>query len=1151
MNLSNKNPLTLPEPSKFDFTRHAVIEASAGTGKTYAITRLVLELIKGSDNQKNKRKPVPLNNILLVTFTEKATSELKMRIRSELTTEYHKEIDKKTKKILQEALHQFEQVAIYTIHGFCHDTLKDFAFHNKALFDQNILDDKEIFEKVLLEQKRSLWHKIFQEELSFFLELWNYKAEESDRDIINLALSYKEDEFTQLLPELHSRIQEGKLSNFWNDMQVNLVKIISNLESINFSKIKTRKKKLINTGNDILHKYTTSNDIKFFVYNINLTNLKEALVDKEEDNPSYSELHVCLSELLDLCNYIQYQLPVFAILNLKKGVEEYKASRSGISFDDMIQKLKNAILEKNSRVLTELQQKYTYAFVDEFQDTDNAQWTIFREMFLKDKKHRLYVIGDPKQAIYSFRGADVNTYKKASNEMIESAKANYFSLDTNYRSSPILIDSLNSLFQNKDWSLNYRAVNAPEDKQRGKEEYEEELKKIQRKALNLISFETQNLKKENFEYSLAQYIAGEIQYLFSKNFHYFDKEKKQFLALKRNKICILISKRQEAEELIQALYERQIPAALYKEEGLFDTDEALQLYYLLAAIASPEDLSAFQTALVGEFFNFRVEEIKNHSEKVKQASFLLEKWIQIADTHNWPELFKSVFEDTGLKQRILNEENYLRKFTNYKQLIQELEKVAYQKNLNIHSLVLAFRFWRESGRNLEEEANLLEKDSEESKVQILTMHKSKGLEFPVVFIAGLLNPPKSSFYYKYHENNNSDVLIYHLYPSAKPKAEEERIKEDERLFYVAFTRARDLLYIPYLSIEKRREDYGALGTHIADKLKPFVENNAVQYHKLTYTQIPPSPTITAEESQKKKLQTISLPSITKEDLFVPLRKIAMRSYTSVKAELETKKSTSQIGLSYDTKDIQEKLSENELDYEEILPGSRFTGLLLHEILEDLEIERFSKHLNFPSFTEDSTIKNLIQSKIYNYAYYQKEFGTNYVSLHAEIIKRIQSILWNTFHTKLPSGFSLKDIQKGKYLREVSFLYHNSEKEFFTGSIDLVFSYQDKYYILDWKTDSLSSYSPDFLLNRIKSSGYRIQYLLYTLALYRWVNTSQKNPCGLEEFINNQMGGIYYIFLRAFQKEVSEEGIAFIEPLALENPYKLLKEEYGLKLSSVL
>ena len=135
-----------------DLSRHALVEASAGTGKTYTIENLVVRLLK-EDPELN------LENILLVTFTEKATSELKLRIRQKIeeTLDGDHYLNATVRKKLRETLDGFDSAGIYTIHGFCHTLLKEFPFETGNLFQQEVIDDGPLLEKLLREQMRTDW----------------------------------------------------------------------------------------------------------------------------------------------------------------------------------------------------------------------------------------------------------------------------------------------------------------------------------------------------------------------------------------------------------------------------------------------------------------------------------------------------------------------------------------------------------------------------------------------------------------------------------------------------------------------------------------------------------------------------------------------------------------------------------------------------------------------------------------------------------------------------------------------------------------------------------------------------------------------------------------------------------------------------------
>ena len=396
---TNKNLFKLEDFSA-NYRKSMFIEASAGTGKTYTITGIVENLVKNAK--------IPLEKILIVTYTEKAVGELKDRIRSRLTNipDCHADVD---------------NAPIYTIHSFCQKTLDEFAFTAEQPFSLSLVNESEIgdfidrwirdnlatnteFEKLYssAEKASSLIRKL-KKDLSSAVDKYylNLNSEE-DKEIISLD----DQHCTEINGQLISYEEFNKIASpdciedmfvlqgfeeVWNDLLANrsALKAAEFIQEIE-NNIKNSHKFTFNGR--VFQVNRLGSEIKEdFLYLKSVKELKLEVTDKSRAEEFFT--HV----LKDL--YLAWQ--------------EEKSKNKQQSYNDMIRNVREAVCNEGLELKKKLQEKYTYAIIDEFQDTNKRQWDIFSRVFMEDDQHTIIVVGDPKQSIYSFQGADVNVYQEA------------------------------------------------------------------------------------------------------------------------------------------------------------------------------------------------------------------------------------------------------------------------------------------------------------------------------------------------------------------------------------------------------------------------------------------------------------------------------------------------------------------------------------------------------------------------------------------------------------------------------------------------------------------------------------------------------------------------------------------------------------------
>ena len=1233
--LSNAMEYTpVTDPKKIDLYRHAIVEASAGTGKTYTIENLVVRMLV-------ERKDVQLENILLVTFTEKATCELKIRIREKLEAEMEdrkKAGENETVEKIQAALDSFDSASIHTIHGFCQTILKDHAFENRTQFEWELVDDDSLLESLLKEQIRKTWPAEFGPHLAEILDLSGFskKKEQFEYSVRRAALSFDPDSGDRIHPEIDAEnLSEAteKISSM-RRLVLKLKKMIDGGDFLaGFDKLKdhkTHKRMLTERIVDPLSRFLSDMDLESF----RLSSLVGILAFIEEKGKDYLEpkqvkkagknSEACpqwevvsriLGELLDLYYGVKDTLAAGSILRLKKDARAEKAKKGLVSFDDMLGNVRRALFSPGGdQVADILRKKYRVAFVDEFQDTDPVQWQIFKKIFLEksdgDSRNTLFVIGDPKQAIYAFRGADVHAYLGAKKEMERLGRkglANCYSLAVNWRSGPDLIEVFNRLFSASNWfakpgdpdvfKISYMPVSAPDEEKRI---FSVERDGSGRGALNIVDVgDAPGLRVA--KPVLARFIAEEIAHLVGPGRIRYCLKDKEPVDLSYSDICILVRGRNETPFLEEELRRRNIPYSYYKKAGLFSSDEAYYLGLVFHAILDPADISSLRKALLTPFFDLKPEQLHrvdslSQDHPIKK---LMSFWIEKAALRRWGRLFQSLMEDSGFVYRESAGLDWERKYANYRQMFEHLQDVAYRGNLDFRGVTAVLDGYRKGTITAEEGADLHQIETEDKKVQIMTMHVAKGLEFPVVFVYGGLTQPGGVGlgYCVYHEAPADDGTEPHkVFDLSKTvgKAREkvESQEEDKRLFYVALTRARIKLYAPFYEFEKGyvyvgpvsrlvtpalREAFrlGLAESDEADSPAGSFGPDMVAWHSVKFLQSPPGGDSLDEPDSKTETDTV-MPEKKEPDSVLPVplfpetadfrnRRIELASFSSIHHMVASRAPSpgpSAFGFSV----IAEKAKEDDeiavspsaalpadTGGPDDIPGGTETGSMFHDILENISFTTVRKAPErqagkTPPLSADPETRELIEGKMDLYG------------VDRQWLDLVADVVYGTLRSPvvpLSEKFVLADLKAGDRLHEAEFFFPHplpvnrqiagcaTCDGFIRGFVDLIFAFEDKFYVADWKSNIVpDGYARPALQESMDRAGYHLQYQIYTIATIRWLSDALGDAFDPKR----DFGGVFYFYLRGMGGK-SGKGIYYVpasELGTIEQLEKGLLEGAGLE-----
>ena len=1121
------NPRYAPRPEILEQLQghnHAVVEASAGTGKTFTLENLVVDLIL--------RDGIPLEKILIVTFTEKATAELKLRLRSKLRRLIDGQdsqssapengpawrIGNAASERLSNALVSFDRTTIATIHAFCQRILLEHAFSHRRPFKQTLIDGRAAFDRAFLNVLRT---ELACDPLpKMWLESW---LEHSSLDALRQLTFECLERQGQLSPEFDpKRLRKAIYELSRTPTHPRAIKpllIQAKLRGATLRKTVGRLERiirLIKLGPDKLPAFIQAleQEEPHLLEELLLT-LKPAV----QYQPHLSRLTDGLDALEKaVCPFKSAAVQVF-LPRILNRLRAEKAEKGELDFGDMLRLFDESLQsEAGHHLAAQLRERYPVAIIDEFQDTDVTQWRIFRRIYLETSEskssHRLVVIGDPKQAIYGFRGADVGTYLRARDELIR-AGGRRIALSKSFRAIPPLVDAMNELLDQSvtppffPGQINYKE---PVSAGRSNDTRLEEDGKTGPPAI-LLQLELEEGTPHTIgrvERCLAASIAHEVAQLLNRDpakHVIFHSNENDVRTLNPSDIFVLTRSGREGALMTAALLERGIPAAVYKQEGLFQSSEAHDILSVLAAVADPHRKSLALRAWGTPFFNIPMERWVDCQDLTPSNPLVarLLTWKAYAERRAYPRLFTSILEDSRVMERLLLTDSDDRAITNYLHIFEILNAEAADGRPPLRELVHRLQGWIENNHSAGTNSNIERLESDRNAVQVMTMHKAKGLEAEVVFLFGGLRTIPSSIH-PYHEDHERMLFVGNSPPAV---AEDEAEDEARRLLYVALTRARTRLYIPYLS---PLEIEGLGGTQAI--IEPHLTRVAQASHHWTVQRVtteplkpPPASPPSPEFAQAFSAHMFEKPSIeSTRKLRVERVGPVITSYSRMKADKESS-SDAKSNLLDDR--IEERAFPAPSIAENQLPSGAASGRFLHEVIEEVDFRVIRSVPDFDVWFARSEVKDLIDRTLTRH-----RRSTAY-RLHGA------QLVWSALRTPLSLG--LGHILEGglccadRVVREMEFLYpfpSDAGKGFIKGFIDIVFEHRGRMYVLDWKSDNLPDYTQS-TLDPYVQENYLLQAEIYTIAVTRLLGIAS------EAEYDARFGSSLYVFIRGLVQDHSD------------------------------
>ncbi|MGD0820285.1 MAG: UvrD-helicase domain-containing protein [Desulfomonilia bacterium] len=1194
-----------------DLSGTHLIEASAGTGKTYTIASLFLRLLL--------EQRMPVEAILVVTYTVPATDELKTRIRDKLrqardafvhgasddpnTTRLLEKVGNRVQAlgILDDALARFDETAISTIHGFCQRMLKELAFETASPFETELVTDQAdmvasiaddfyrmritavtVPEFVAFARSRRVspeWFMGLARQRNLAAEIIPKGAPPGRGEALEPYLSAFRQAF-------------AALASAWPEGRGKVERLICDPDTINQT---THKITRIPGYLEDIDSYLTMGSVilpaagslaKFTPGAIRKATKKGAAVPEHPVFGLCGALQEAGEALVAAMEDEITGLKVEFLAFLDTALARRKEKQGLVHFDDLLVRMHQALRSRGGDALAgTVAGRFKAALIDEFQDTDPLQYEIFTRCFAGSC---LFFIGDPKQAIYSFRGADVFTYARAASGVEE---AHRHTLVHNWRSVPGLIEAVNAVFSRVEYPFVFDWIRF---------EAAEPAPKTDRKTLTGVdeghlqvwfmdAGQAPELTVEQAGRAVCRAVAFEISRLL--NGAGGNEVKLGGERLKPSDMAVLVRTNIQARMVRDSLHAALIPSVLFSDENVFGSIEAFEMEVLLAALAEPLREGLVRTALMTRIFAMDASAIDALSQneaawenRIERFRGYHELWARFGFT----PMIRRLLDGEGVRERLLGMGAGERALTNVLHIAELLGKAEAAEKLGM----LGLRKWLAERRDPKvpgSDEYQLRLESDDDAVKVMTVHKSKGLEFAVVFCPfawGAAKPDRGEGVL-FHDDTKAAVLDMGSTKQEdhRVKAMEEILAENVRLLYVALTRAKNRCYVAWGKVrggENSAMAHLMKGMDAGDlrrSLEEFLAAGSGHARILDLPQDQPEGLIGAAVSPEEPAARVfpgaidptwGIASYTSfihglhkgfdaadRDVLVPGDRDALVPDTRALVRAGTPAGT-QLRL------------EPSMDIFSFPRGAR-AGTLLHEVFERIDFtadnaavravveETLGAHGFDMAWTDTVTGmvrkvldvdlgRVLVSDPGLNDGGAQRQGrGTNPVEgigafrlsgiANSERLSELefmfplkpltpgildQAITDCMSSMKVPSPLTGKGQREGDRLPAITPRFtFDPVKGFLRGFMDLIFLHQEKYYLIDWKSNhlggSVEDYSQDALLQSMIRDNYILQYHLYTVALHRYLMHRLEGYSYDEHF-----GGVFYVYLRGVDPEMDPE-----------------------------
>ncbi|WP_046079462.1 exodeoxyribonuclease V subunit beta [Halomonas sp. HG01] len=1234
------------DPVALPLTGSRLIEASAGTGKTFTIALLYLRLVLGprdAEDAASFPRPLTPPEILVVTFTNAATQELRDRIRARLVEaadafqtdegaapddapltgdlfseswgqtpksaegsdpkgglgdplialrdSYPRESWPTCARRLRLAAEWMDEAAVSTIHSWCHRMLREHAFDSGSLFALEMaLDQSEMDLEIARDYWRSFYYDLDPEALAIVARYW------TTPDALNdtaarlrthaAALPVAPPPFEALANYREQRaaaLAELKAPwPAWLDELEELLEAAAKRKAFNGQKLNARSRaNWLAALRDWAHDAElASPDLTPAAWK-RLTPEGIAEIWKEDPVPNLpalealAELPEKLAELPDPFA----DLLAHAVHWMAARRETVQRRRAELGPDDLLHRLDAAFAgEAGETLAARIREQFPVALVDEFQDTDPVQYRLFDRVYaLEDNRDdsAVMLIGDPKQAIYAFRGADIHTYLQARRD----TAGRHVTLGTNFRSATPMVEAVNRVFahaeQSESGAFLFRRGEdnpvpfAPVDANGRKDSLTRH--GATQPALTLWHLATDDtLPKGAYLAELAARCATEMASLLREGQAGqtgFQKEG-DFRPLAPSDLAVLVNNASEARAIRGALLARGIRSVyLSDKEGVFETEAAAELEGWLAACAAPDDERSLRAALATPSLGLSLAELDALNGGPQQDELAWEaRVMQFRDYHRqWQRrgvlpMLHRLLADFAVPGRLLAVPEGERRLTDLLHLGELLQEASAEID-GEHALL---RFLAESRAHpqAQSDTHRLRLESDADLVQVVTIHKSKGLEYPLVFlpfIAAFRPVKQGDLPLRWHDDDGHLRLTLSADEAILARADHERLGEDLRKLYVALTRARHATWLGLAPLEAmERSAVGHLlkgGEALSpDNLRPALEaladENSSDRHKQVAVQDAPEADATPVE--------LASDDAPLGEARAPTRAIREHWWIASYSALRTGATPDDLGTDDATAEAEpspEPTTADEATAMEVIhepfdaaaatvsegslhrfPRGPSAGTFLHGLLEWAGEEGFARVAEDAELRADTLARRANrrgwEGQIAALEQWLPELLTTPLPVPVPVPVpgdgeaaplRLDALDGaRDYRIELEFWFAAHRVNTRKMDALVSAhtlggrprpaLEPDTLNGMLKGFIDLVVEHEGRFYVLDWKSNHLgaddAAYTEAAMAEAVLEKRYDVQYCLYLLALHRLLEAR------LPDYdIERHLGGALYVFLR--------------------------------------
>jgi exodeoxyribonuclease V beta subunit len=1196
---------TKPLALAFPLRGSQLIEASAGTGKTFTISALYLRLVlgHGAESSGFGRELLP-PQILVVTFTDAATKELRERIRTrlaeaarffrdetpapdsliaELRNEYLPEQWSGCANRLDIAAQWMDEAAVSTIHSWCQRMLREHAFDSGSLFTQTLeTDHSDLLGEVLRDYWRLFCYPMQGDALNWVRGNWGGPAAllprvrglfASERD----SVEGKEpaELITACLQERRAALLELKMP--WRQWADELLAICHQgvaSKSVDGRKMQARYfepwfEKIRAWAED---ESLEQLDIGTGFSRLTPEGMAEAWKGEVPSHPGLDAMPGLKASLDGL------PTPDAAVLQhaaqwVGTRFEEEKRRRAEMGFDDMLLRLDAALQsDGGERLATLIREQFPVALIDEFQDTDPVQYRIFESIYrIEDNNPEcgLFLIGDPKQAIYAFRGADIYTYLRAR----QATAGRLHTLGTNFRSSHGMVRAVNHVFERAEsrelgrGAFLFREKNGenpvpflPVESQGRKEVLHIDGQVVP--ALNIWHLSAdQPLSGAVYRQQLAAACASEITALLNggqQGRAGFIQDGKDFRGLLPADIAILVRDGKEAQAVRGELSARGVRSVyLSDKDSVFAAQEAHDLLTWLKACAEPDVERPLRAALACITLNLSLAELErlNQDELAWEARVMqFRHYRELWRKQGVLPMLRRLLHDFQLPQTLIMRSDGERVLTNLLHLSELLQQAAAEldgeqaliRHLSEHLAL--------SGQAGEEQ--ILRLESDEQLVKVVTIHKSKGLEYPLVFLPFICSAkPVDGSRLPLHYHDATGKAQVTLKPTAEliVQADDERLAEDLRLLYVALTRAQHACWLGVTDLKRGNNNSSVLhlsalgyllggGAPLAEPagLKRWLEDLQQDCAALNYGEMPEA---TVEHYHPPRNDATLLAPL------IPKRKASENWWIASYSALRIGDSMS-VGTDEapESPQAQKLFDDERLDPQaprEVVAGGadihRFPrgpnpGTFLHGLLEWAGDEGFAAT---PQAVEDAIARRCNRRGWEGWITALSDWLQHLLTSPLHIGGGQAPVVFEQltqYRVEMEFWFASHKVDVLKLDELVRQYTHNGVARvaaepvllngMFKGFVDLTFEHDGRYYVADYKSNWLgvddAAYTEQAMEQSILDNRYDLQYVLYLLALHRQLKARL-----VDYDYDRHVGGALYLFLRGTR--APSQGVYFARP----------------------